>query len=323
MQKRFLRHGLKFAQILLLVGVLVGLFYLLKKDFQAETLQELLQQAQWTWLAAAVACAFAGLACKAWRLQVLARDFGLNHPLWACFRIQVLSISLGMLTPGRAGELSKVFLLAQKQKQGKSNALWVMIIERLGDMGVLGLLALGYLLYAFPEHRLRLLWLAGLTALAGLVLCFFWQKSPLRQHPWLSALQHLRWKSLWPLGLLSFGAWCLDGLFQLCILASIQLSLPLFLGIGINAVVAIAGIFSLLPIGLGTVDLSALVLYQHSANLDTTAIVFLLGAGRVLGLGLLGVLFGGIALTHPQLLTGMSAGAVKPAQMDDARETET
>lgn len=302
MWKSSLRYLLKGAQFLLLLGVLVGLFYLLKKDFEAETLRQLMAQAQWHWLGAALATVLLGLVFKAWRLQVLGKDFGLSHGVNACFRIQVISISLGMVTPGRAGELSKIFLLSQGQKTDRKTTLWIMLIERLGDMAVLGTLALSYLVYAFPETRLALAGIAGLGTMLSLALYLTWRHTPLKHHPWLKALQALTPTSLMAMTGLTLAAWCLDGLFQWCILASIHQHLPLLLGIGLNAVVAIAGIFSLLPIGLGTVDLSALMLYQHSAGLEATVIVFLLGAGRVLGLGLLGVLWGGLALRNPQLL---------------------
>lgn len=287
---------------MLLVGVLAGLFYLLKKDFEAETLRQLMAQAQYLWLGAALLTVLMGLVLKAWRLQVLGRDFGLTHGVSACFRIQVISISLGMVTPGRAGELSKIFLLSQGQKTDRKTALWIMLIERLGDMAVLGTLALMYLVSAFPETRLALAGTGGLGAVAALTLYLTWRHTALKQHPWLRALQALTPRSLTAMAGLTLAAWCLDGLFQWCILASIHQHIPLLLGVGLNAVVAIAGIFSLLPIGLGTVDLSALMLYQHSAGLEATVIVFLLGAGRVLGLGLLGVLWGGLALSNPQLL---------------------
>ncbi len=302
MWKPFLRYLLKGAQFLLLLGVMAGLFYLLKQDFEAETFRHLMAQAQYLWLGAALLTALLGLLLKAWRLQVLGRDFGLSHGVRACFRIQVISISLGMVTPGRAGELSKVFLLAQGQQTDRKTALWILLIERLGDMAVLAGLSFAYLIDAFPETRLALAGLGGLGALTGVALYVVWQHTPLKQHPWLRALHALTPRSLMAMGGLTLFAWGLDGLFQWCILASIHQHLPLLMGIGLNAVVAIAGIFSLLPIGLGTVDLSALMLYAHSAGLEATVIVFLLGAGRVLGLGLLGVLWGGLALRNPQLI---------------------
>jgi hypothetical protein len=70
------------------------------------------------------------------------------------------SIALGVLTPGRVGELAKAAFVARRSGWGP--ALWSTLLDRLADVGFLALLALGAaLLYAAPG--------AGETALLACV----------------------------------------------------------------------------------------------------------------------------------------------------------
>jgi uncharacterized membrane protein YbhN (UPF0104 family) len=302
MPHSFLRQLFKGLQALVFVGALVAIVYLLKKDFEAESLRLMLAKAQLSWLATAVLVAFLGIILKAIRLKDLAANFQIYPTLIQSFNIQVISISLGIITPGRSGELSKMFLLSAKVPEQRGTAFWVMLVERLLDLLILTGFACFFL---FPMPWMLTAIVVGLLvmALAGRFLRssvpygvnsrFFKRFSPLLS---LKPLTLIR------VSVITALAWVLDGVFQWCILASIGAFLSPLVGVGINAVVAIAGIFSLLPIGLGTVDLSALVLYQHSAGLSSEEIIFLLGTGRVLGLGLLLVLFTLVVLLQPQIL---------------------
>lgn len=328
----FLRKLFKSLQILVFVLALGGIAYLLKKDFEAETFRQMLSSAHLSWLALATLLTGLGIVVKAIRLQAFGRMFGLPLGFGESFNIQVISISFGILTPGRAGEFSKVLLLSQGDKTRRPLALWIMLLERLGDLLTLGCFALLFSLYAFPQVLLPGPWqsmaMLGLLALVITVFLRFLLRHPrLRDllqstlsHRWFAPLKQLQpFPTLW-IATLTLCAWILDGCFQAAILISIGIFLSPLLTVGINAVVAIAGIFSVLPIGLGTVDFSALVLYQQQGHLNPTAIVFLLGAGRVLGLGLLLLLFGGVALRHPTLLRRSRQAAVAAVDAQHALE---
>ena len=227
--------------------------------------------------------------------------------------IQVISISLGIITPGRSGELSKMFLLSADAPERRGSAFWVMAVERLLDLVLLA--GFGALfLFSLPWVLGTLLLSAMLLGLTGLGIRRYAHRSFTQGIQKIQRFLPLQW--LQPLTLvrvtaLSAIAWVLDGLFQWCILAAIGVFLSPLMTVGINAVVAIAGIFSILPIGLGTVDLSALVLYQHSAGLASEKVIFLLGAGRVLGLGLLFGLLGLVFLHRPQMLAFQKASSLK------------
>ncbi|MFN4149825.1 MAG: hypothetical protein ACK4IX_02695, partial [Candidatus Sericytochromatia bacterium] len=65
----------------------------------------------------------------------------------------------------------------------------------------------------------------------------------------------------------------------------------LILVIGINAIVSIMGILTILPLGLGTMDFSALFLYSKILSISNEKIVFLLGASRFFGLSVLLAVF--------------------------------
>ncbi len=289
----------KGLQVLLLVAAFVLMGYLLRKDFQAEQFQTLLQQASFAWLGLALLAAFLGLLFKVQRLKEMAQVFGLPISFRQSFDIQVISISLGIITPGRAGELSKVFLMTETRPEARKKALGLMIIERLMDMLVLACLGGAFLLsWQWSGFVYGLLALGSVVAF--LAFFRFWPllKSVVSAKMSVARLNPghgLRWLGLSAL------AWIFDGLFQGCILASVGFFPDVIKLVALNALVAIAGVLSLLPVGLGTVDLSALYLYSHTFQLEQSTIVYLLAAGRVLGLGLLFTLMGLVLLKHPGL----------------------
>ncbi|MGE3724588.1 MAG: flippase-like domain-containing protein [Candidatus Sericytochromatia bacterium] len=292
------KQGLRWGLILL---VLLGLGFLLNQSFQAQAFQSLLLQAHYPWLIAGAGLVLFELLLKALRLRILAHPFAIEHSFRNWLRIQVLGIALATVTPGRLGEVAKVFLMAEKTPDKWGLSLLLCLFERLLDFLVLCLLGFLLSLSLLPAGPLPLL--LGLL-LGFLLLGFFsflrfqqlWLKIlpllPAKIQPILQDYLHHREKllpQLLPVLLLTCLIWFLNACFQWLLLFSIGKIVSLWIVTGINAILSLAGILALLPLGLGTTDLGAFFLYRQLLSLSTESILFLMLASRAVGLS---VLFG-------------------------------
>lgn len=293
-----LKQGLRWGLVLL---VLTGLGLLLKQSFQAQSFQNLLLQAHYPWLLASAGLVLSELLLKALRLRLLAQPFAIQHSFRNWLRIQVLGIALATVTPGRLGEVAKVFLMAEKAPDKWGLSLLLCIFERLLDFLLLCLLGLLLSLSLLPAGPLPLLMglLLGFLLLGLFSFLRFqhlWQELlpllPLKIQQVLREYLHHREKllpQLLPVWLLTCLIWLLNACFQWFLLFSIGKTVSLWIVTGINAILALAGILALLPLGLGTTDLGAFFLYKQLLSLSTESILFLMLASRAIGLS---VLFG-------------------------------
>lgn len=327
-----LKKSFKWIQLALLALTLAGMLFLLGRDFNSQALQALWQQSSTGILLLAALLSASGLLLKAERLRQLTALFGLPHSFGYCFKTQVLAISFAMLTPGRAGEFSKAFLLTRKYPGQWAAATITMVIERLMDLLALGIASAVFAALVLKDSELPILSLSLLLLLCllgfciGLMLLFRFSKRLQNLIPPLLLVRWQQWRAapletclrFAPSLCLTLIAWVADGAFQWLILKAVGLSGPLLLIIGINAIVAIASVLSLLPIGLGTVDLSAHFLYTTVIALSKEEVVFLVAAGRVLGLGTLLLLALLTIIGDPRLFQNLrSHRAQTPAALSD------
>ena len=296
----------------LMLLTLLGLAWLLARDFSGAEFQHVLDRTSGFGLSLALLPGLAALLLKGVRLCFLGQSLGFRLSLWQGIKYQVIAISLASLTPGRAGEFSKVFLLARHERGQMAPALLTVLIERVSDLAMLGLLALSFCLFHLHNPALSLglsvmtLLLLGLAAvlirLAGRDISRIERLLPARFHSLLGQMPALSGPRLLGLTLLTLLIWCLEGLSQWVILLAAGFAAPLLPVLGINALVAISAVLSLLPVGLGTMELSALVLYG-SLQIPQAGVLFLVAAARVVNLSPLFTLFALIALTDRPLLT--------------------
>lgn len=311
------RKGLlRRLQVPVMLLTLAGLAWLLAKDFRGTDFVRLLHQADWGLLGLAVLPGLAGLLLKGVRLCWIGESFGFRFGLLAGLKYQVIAISLATLTPGRAGEFSKVFLLARRQKDQLATATLAVLLERVFDLMALGLLALSFCLISLHNTGLSLALVAMMILLLSLGFGLLWVASrdlsrlerllPARLHFLIGEMPGVRLGGLLLPALLTLLIWCLDGLVQWLILLAAGFHVPLLPVLGINSLVAIASVLSLLPVGLGTVELSSLVLYGSSLHIPQAGVLFLVAAARVLGLTPLFGLFALIAGFDRDLLASAS-----------------
>lgn len=314
-QRVVLIRGLK---IFFFALVLFGLIYLLRRDFNAADFQGLLYSAQLKPLLWACWAFLTAMTLKAFRLVYLSAGMELPLSLWRCFKIQVVTISFSMLTPGRAGEFYKAFLLSEGAPQKLGQGAVVMFVERLLDVLILALTSLAFAWLVLRRFNVPLIWpsllvLMGLAlTVLGLFVLFRYGPKLLRFLP--EHLQRrLRGEALdWsqfiprvvPAVLMTALIWGVEGMIQWFLFLSLDLHLSLPMIIAMSAIISLSAVLSLLPIGLGTVDLSALFLYGTVLGLSQEAVIFQVTAGRIVGVGGLFLLLLGVLVFDPQLVWG-------------------
>lgn len=301
----------------LMLLVLAALAWLLAKDFRGADFQRVLARADLGILFLAMLPGLTALLLKGVRLCWLAGGLGFKLSLWQGIKYQVIAISLAMLTPGRAGEFSKVLLLARRDSSRMGAGALTVLLERIQDLIVLGLLALMFCLLHLHSNSLSLALLAMVVVLIGLGAGLLRLASrdasrlhhliPERLRGLMGEIPSLQKRRLLMQTLLTGLIWCIEGLGQWLILCSAGFDVPLLPVLGISALVAIASVLSLLPVGLGTVELSSMVLYGGSLQIPQAGVLYMVAASRVLGLTPLFGLFGLIALFDRELLSEVRA----------------
>ncbi len=310
----------------LMLLVFVALAWLLAKDFSGADFQKLLAQADLALLILAGLPSLIALLFKGIRLCWLGEGLGFKLSLWEGIKYQVIAISLAMLTPGRAGEFSKVLLLARHDSRQMGAGTLAVLLERIQDLVVLGLLSLMFCVLHLHNGTLSLalgLMIVLLLGLGAVLLRLASRDAsrlhhliPLRLRGLMGDIPNLQIHRLVLQTLLTGLIWCLEGVAQWLILQSAGFQAPFLPVLGISALMSIASVLSLLPVGLGTVELSALVLYGGSLNVPQAGVLYLVAASRVLSLTPLFGLFGLIALTDKSLLRKVRSSA--KSQVDEA-----
>ena len=77
---------------------------------------------------------------KAWRLQLLVRSQGVSYSIRDSFIIYAASMFVGVITPGKVGEFTRVFYLQSNGRSLKKSFACV-LLDRFFDLGFLFLLA--------------------------------------------------------------------------------------------------------------------------------------------------------------------------------------
>ena len=114
---------------------------------------------------------------KAWRWRLMLRSQGIRYRLSEAYMVYLSSFYIGLITPGRAGDLLKV-LDVRKKGHSLSRSLFSVLIDRFLDISVL--LFTGYisLLVIGSQFGYQLVWLVGLALLSliGVVLVYLYRK---------------------------------------------------------------------------------------------------------------------------------------------------
>jgi len=264
-----------------LLGILLLIFILTRIDLSS-VVSTTARVNLW-YLALAIALIVPVILLKSWRWQFLLKMQGITYPLRRAFLAFFGGIYLGLATPGRVGELGRIFYLTDDKALSFGEAFSSVLVDRLFDIYLL-LLVGGYGLIAF--HLIKgsmIVSVIILTLILALPLLFLnkrigkrliglvYQAKLLRRFAgkldasadqFYAGVDRLTHPSLILPSLSTLAAYAI--LFTQWYLLALSLNLPLsFLEIAIY--VSVANLVTLIPIsiaGIGTRDATLIVLFS-------------------------------------------------------------
>lgn len=274
------------------------------------------------------------LLIKAWRWQYLLRALGYDLPLSTGMGLYIVGIFLGTTTPGQAGDFVKAWYLKERGTP-LAPALLSVVIDRLFDLLVmamlatLGIFALGQLL-AIPG--LRTLLVVGMCSALLLVTVLLMARGP-REWMLTMALPRVlpprlrdslaRWNSqlaaltMHPrLMIVLLAASLLSALFTFyrlwLLFVALDVIVPLYLVIGVSALIAILQVLPISIAGVGVRDAALIAVlapygYSPEAALSVSALFLLISLEHIL-VGLI------VSFWYP-------LGQVRPAELSQEIES--
>ncbi|MBO0702084.1 MAG: flippase-like domain-containing protein [Candidatus Dormibacteraeota bacterium] len=135
-------------------------------------------------MGAAVALNVPVVMLRTWRTHVLLRRLGARVPLWRLVTSGVIGLTLSGITPAAGGDLVRAYLWRRDDEVPVRSGALVVVVERVGSLGLMGLLGLSTFALQVSDWRLR-----ALAAVAWVCLAVPWLVSRLGLGPW--ALQEL------------------------------------------------------------------------------------------------------------------------------------
>lgn len=294
-----MKNLFKVLKVAVFVFSILFIFNILKNDFNSNELKSLIFKADYKLLFASTIVSAILMIIKSFRLQSLAKAFEIPISLLESTKIQLISITFSIMTPGRVGEFTKIFLLAKDKKELIPAGTVICLFERLTDILVLVMMSLVLCLFTLNDPKILLLLILSMIGLISSFLLLFKMEFILNKFSKLipeKIAKLLNYFVIYKTQMgskalaiftYSFVVWSVDGFFQWLILNSVGAEYNLITVIGINAIVSIMSILTILPLGLGTMDFSALFLYEKILAIGHEKIVFLLVTARFFSIGVM------------------------------------
>jgi uncharacterized protein (TIRG00374 family) len=233
-------------------------------------------------IAAIVFLFLPSLFLKTYRWQYLMKRQEIHHSFWQTFLMYQASVYLGMFTPARVGEASRVLYLKKDHSLGK--AFVSIVLDRLADM--VFLLAFGYFgMFLFLNILKKEIWIFSIIILALLLMIFLIWKSSLLKYFFQKIFYYFvpqKYHESWKLNFqdffqdlkiykffdysfvifLTLANWFLFYLIVYIFALEIGLNIPFFY---FSSAIAIASLITFLPIsvaGIGTRDITLLAMFS-------------------------------------------------------------
>jgi uncharacterized membrane protein YbhN (UPF0104 family) len=268
-------------QLIISAAFLIVLVYLISKlNFEAAYRE--IASANKLFLSIGVLSLILAALVKVFRFALVSRVY--HHPISIldASLIQMVGISIAIITPARVGEGSKAVLLNKRHGVPMTTSLGIVVFERLFDMLFLGLGAFTFSFYFLQPRITTLIGFFVVTLLAILVLF-------LKYINVLKKLVPEKYKAYFTEvnikkspGMLSLifsataFAWFLEAGLPWMLGRSMNISVPFPLVFGIVCISTIAVVLSILPAGIGTLDISFLLLFSLIGISHETAASILL-----------------------------------------------
>ncbi|MBW3003731.1 flippase-like domain-containing protein [Candidatus Woesearchaeota archaeon] len=281
----------KYKVALIIVSILffLGLGYMLSKIDWLKA-YDLFLNSNLFFLIAAFFVMVASILVKIIRFKFVTKYFDHKLNFRNSALIQMFGICVAMVTPGRLGEASKIYLLYRKGIR-LSISMSIMIFERLIDLFVLTGFGVLFAIFVVQDARLNALLTLIIVLTVILIFLLRYPRLIVRIIPkrFEMIAKHLRdlkfGGHFWTLILvvvLSILTWSLEGAVQWVFAMGMGVDVSLFSVIAILGVSTVLGLLSFLPAGVGAMDFSVLFLYSI-IGVPAEAAISLLLVARVFG----------------------------------------
>ncbi len=270
-----------------LLGSALILFVLFRLiDFDKAEFVEILKQMNLQYYLLSLFGVVIVLAIKSFRWQQIIKNEGYNYSLTKAFGAYMASFTIGIITPGRIGEIARLYYLREDCEISFLVSFRTIVTDRIFDIGVLFMLAIAGLFYysGIIPDQVYLAVLAGiLIFFAGLFIADFMLKLLRRKekfgqnhvilfiHESIKQAVDRRAFKLWAITLAAYLAfyYALALIFK-----SVNIDLRI---IDIALVFSVVGLATILPIswaGFGTREVSLVYLLAFYGVPAETAITF-------------------------------------------------
>lgn len=266
---------------LLKTGIALFLLaYVIKgTGFSFQGFAEVLKQTKASWFIISLPGVLMVLWVKSYRWYLLMRAEGIRYPMPQTYAAYLTSFFIGLLTPGRFGEIVKVYYVRNLPGSGLFKAFQTVISDRFFDLYYL--LAVGGVSWAFimlPDNTLIKYLAAGL-AFGGLIIARVFIFVIRNRHHGFWGFLHYSLKPI--TGFASAKNWGMTLLAYLLYYAQSYLiakSLGIDIGfLWLSAVMTLTSAILLLPVtfaGFGARELSLVMLLAHWGIPSETAVAF-------------------------------------------------
>lgn len=271
----------KLIQILLSLAFIGVLLYLLSA-LDIRLVFRTIQGMNKIYFTLGVLSLLSSIAVKSYRFGLVNKYYTYPLRYFEAFFIQIVGISIAIMTPARVGEGSKALLLYKRRGVPISTAFGIVVFERFFDM--IFLLTGAFLFStAFFDGRATTLIGIGLGILVILFILFLRHFNmirwliPTRFREHFQEVKHTQ-HSILPLFIMTATAitWLLEAGLPWMLARSMGINLPYTLVFGVVCISIMAVVVSILPAGAGTMDLSFLVLMPLLGVTRETALSILL-----------------------------------------------
>lgn len=268
-------------QIVFTILFLVGLAYLLSKLSLDDIFQHIIESNKILLFLGIIGIALAQVF-KIIRFAFVTKFYNFPISRREASLIQMIGISIAILTPARIGEGSKAILLNKRLNIPIAESLGIVIFERFFDFILLGS---GSLIFSFYILQSRITMFLVLFILLVFVLFFIFlkyfnriKKMFSRQH--FESFNNITYKDkkklLLSIFILTALSWLSQAALPWLFAQSINVDIPFFSVFSIMCISTLAVVFSILPAGAGTLDLSFIMLYTMIGTSKETAVSILL-----------------------------------------------
>ncbi len=272
-------------KLIISLAILAFIYY--KANFDFERFIFILSQTHVGYFLLSLLGVLVVLGIKSYRWHLLIKNEGFNYSPSKAFSAFMASDAIGIITPGRIGEIARLYYLRQGTSIGFYEAFKTMIADRIYDFFMLGWLGSAGMLYyfkTFGNHSplvyivgvllvLVLLWIIGLRFLSFLKDTKIGIRLPFLQFAYETfiAVNAKKATYMW---FITIVAYLMYFLFSGLIMYALQLD-PTFIDIAM--IMSIMSLSTIIPIsvaGFGTREATLVLLFAYYGLSGETAITF-------------------------------------------------